>query len=123
VKALYCQVCGDIIAPFREANRPRPCRCGRHHVWWVDPFTGILRIHDAERANAERWAPHAFVIGMTNAWLGHENEWLTREDYRAIIAQHRDTYLFKTLESVAIRIRPGTSNDTAWADALPEATT
>jgi hypothetical protein len=120
MKLLFCQECGDIIAPFGEANRPRWCICKRHAVWWENPQTGVLRVHDARGRDGWPIAARAWVIGMTNLFLGYP-ESLDADAIQAIIDAHDDYYLFKRQRSVAIRIRPGESGDTRWAK-LPEAT-
>lgn len=115
MKLLFCEDCGDIIAPWREANRPRDCRCGRHAVWWVNPSTGVLRVCDRQgRPNGWPNRARAYVLGITNALLYmHGN--MTAEKVGQAIDAHEDFYLFKQWRSLIIRIRPGESGDTRWA--------
>jgi hypothetical protein len=119
MKLMYCQACGDIVCPPRTAKQYKHCLCRRHAVWWRDPAAGLLSVYDSWRDGSNEWRPAAFVLGMTNSWLQHRSENLTKEDYKEIIDEHPDTYLFKTLETVAVRIRPGMSSDTMWED-LPK---
>lgn len=136
MKLLFCELCSDIIAPEPVARIPRWCRCGKHAVWWEDPARGILRLHekggqwkpknpeyaggpDAQPGWQRKISVHrAWVLGLHNQFLGwpdHHN----RESIREIIARTPESYIFKTQETVIIRIRPGQSNDTDWAEALP----
>lgn len=121
MKALFCQDCGDIVAPLPTARKPRHCRCTRHAVWWEDPQAGILRVCDLASPDCDGQPgkeARAYVLGFTNMWLRAPDS-LKADDYQAIIDSHDDYYLFKRLRSVAIRIRPGESGDTRWA-ALPK---
>ena len=118
MKLLYCEECGDIVAPWPTANKPRDCRCGRHAVWWVNPFTGVLRVCDRlGRPNGWPSRARAYVLGITNLLL-HMDGNMTADKVEAAIDEHEDTYLFKRYRSLIIRIRPGESGDTCWA-ALP----
>lgn len=120
MKLLFCQDCGDIIAPHPQADDPRWCRCERHAVWWTDPRKGILRLHDRQYPPSKGWKypgrPRAYVIGLTNALLHCQTEGLTAETVQQLIDRHDDSYLFKRWRSLVIRIRPGESGDTGWAN-------
>jgi hypothetical protein len=130
MKLLFCQACGDLVAPNPTARELRRCRCQRHTVWWENPFTGVLRIHDAQsswfsyenhpeiRRRAPSPAPAAYVIGLHNGLLSYEHRH-DSESIRCLIEATPDSYIFKTLRSLVIRIRPGESNDTAYAEELP----
>lgn len=125
MKLLYCQDCGDIIAPWPTNREVRWCRCKRHAVWWENSVTGVLRCHDARGLTGEHagWPreARAYVIGLTNPFLAYP--WNhDAASIETIIDGHEDYYLFKKQHSVAIRIRPGASGDTRWA-ALPTGAT
>lgn len=127
MKLLFCEDCGDIIAPHRVDRQPRWCRCKRHAVWWEDGQKGILRLWDVIEGPREArdgiWYPRyprAYVIGLTNYLLGWEGQ-IGADAVREMIDAHSDFYLFKRWRSLVIRIRPGESSDTAWA-RLPEGT-
>lgn len=133
MKALYCQACGDIIAPYPAHQRtatgkmppPRTCLCGRHAVWWTYEGPGYLRVWDRERlvrdgdkwVCPDDWKPAAFIIGMTNMVLLDKRDMLERSDYETICDAHDDYYLFKRKRQWAIRIRPGHTSDTSYASA------
>lgn len=122
MKLLFCEVCGDIVAPHRQALETRSCNCQRHTVWWVDPSAGVLRVndrygHDSGTFKGWPFEAKAWVLGLHNAFLG----WPYNHDadsIKAILDATPDSYIFKTWGSVIIRIRPGESGDTRWA-ALP----
>lgn len=134
MKALFCQACGDIIAPMPRARSPRPCRCGRHYVWWENPSTGLLRIHDTQarwidnadgvtvegKPRRERvTAPAAFVLGLHNGFLDYP----ARHDARSIqvlIESTPEYYLFKTQRHLVVRFRAGETGDTAYSEQLLE---
>lgn len=131
MKLLYCQECGDIIAPWSAANVVRYCNCRAHAVWWVNPDSGVLRVcrvyPPAVMTNmpeAERGMPcgnpRAWVLGITNLLLHFDRERTPdAQEVQDLIGQHPDSYIFKQTRSLIIRIRPGQSGDTGWAP-LPE---
>lgn len=116
MKLLFCEDCGDITAPNRDANVPRWCRCKRHAVWWTNPVTGDLRLHDRRAAN-----DRGFVLGITNAFLYCPARTMDAPMIAAIIDRHPDYFLFKQQRSCIIRFRPGETDDSAWAPELPDA--
>jgi hypothetical protein len=119
MKLLYCQQCGDIIAPYRQVNKVRYCNCRRHAVWWENPAMGILRVCDTDGTpNGWPIQASAYVLGLHNDFL----QWPGRLDalaYTEILDQTPDNYLFKQQNSVIIRFRPGETGDTSWAK-LPQ---
>lgn len=117
MKLLFCQDCGDIVAPHRQDMKVRWCNCRTHAIWWVDGTRGILRVHDTRGYNR-----YAFVIGLHNRFLGFPGNHIGAEDVKAILDDTPDTYIFKRINSPVIRIRPGYSNDTAWEATLPPET-
>jgi hypothetical protein len=127
MKVLFCQECGDIIAPYRQNKRPRFCDCGRHAVWWRDGNAGLISAHDTlfvPPANTDPYAtprvPKAWILGMTNSFLNFPNFDMSAEDIQAIIDSHPDTYMFKTRRTCIVRFRPGHSSDSRWESKLPE---
>src|SRR5690348_7334890 len=101
MKLLYCEDCGDIIAPWPKANRPRYCDCRSHAVWWVDPDKGILRVcatsGHPEVVKAYNGAPagdpRAFVIGITNALLKYPGDRTpSAEEVQELVDSHPDSY-------------------------------
>jgi len=133
MKLLYCQRCGDIVSPSSRASQPRTCECGVHAVWWRDPYLGTLSVFDKTRrrvtyldkegdrrtTTAKEWGSTCFILGLANTWLNHPGDRLSLEDYKKIVDEIPDSYIFKTVRSPAIRIRPGHSSDTKYEDALP----
>lgn len=131
MKLLFCGHCATLVVPDARPRQPRSCPCGRHLVWWEDPISGILRVHDRYRTlqiytheetswegPSASWRPACWIIGLHNGWLTHHAGGRAAIDQ--VLADTPDTYLFKTQGSIAIRIRPGESNDTAYAN-LPAA--
>lgn len=128
MKLLYCQDCGDIVAPFPQARKVRYCQGGCHAVWWEDSDRGILRVcvtyghpEVIKRTNgAPAGLPRAWVLGLTNMLLFFPSDRTPNaEEVQEIVDAHEDYYIFKKTRSLVIRVRPGQSSDTAWA-LLPE---
>lgn len=129
MKLLYCQDCGDIVAPARANFKVRWCDCGRHAVWWENGAAGKLVVHDKIKGDSHKGSgshyegfpndgdPRAWVLGLHNAVLMADR--LTADDTRALI-DAADGYLFKTRGSLVIKLRPLESNDTRWSSRLPE---
>lgn len=116
MKLLFCEICGDIIAPYRRPMLPRFCGCKRHAVWWTEPRAGILRVNDTrEPAGRMPRRPKVYVLGITNLLLSCPLQSLDASVITDIIDAHEDHYLFRRWRSPIIRIRPGESNDTGWA--------
>lgn len=118
MKLLYCELCGDIIAPWREPRNIRYCRCETHAVWWENPAKGILRICDTRVHSGCPSKPQAWVLGITNLFIQYPDSPMSASVTEAIIDAHEDYYLFKQRRSPIIRIRPGESGDTRW-EKLP----
>lgn len=153
MKVLYCQQCGDITAPNPVALVPKWCRCGRHAIWWVNPLTGIVRVHDQEGPSTgpALYNVTGWVLGITNAFLNprlgvspvweraaakaletdvgihrgnvagppYDRTKMGAEDIQRIIDEHDEHYLFKTLRSCIVRIKPGESSDSAYSELPP----
>ena len=132
MKLLYCQACGDIVAPFPRNDRPpRRCFCGAHAVWWDNPQTGQLRVccltgHPLlveELKGAPLGRPSCYIIGLTNLLLHFPEERTPNtEEVQEIIDAHPASYVFKQTRSMVIRFRVGQTGDTAYAP-LPETPT
>lgn len=123
MKLLFCEDCGDIVAPDRQKDVSRACSCGRHYVWWDDPARGQLRLHDARGAKSGDGTPYrpaAFVIGLHNGILADPAPLTTKELIDRELAETPDSYLFKTAGSLVIKLRPGMSGDTRWMSWRPE---
>lgn len=130
-KLLFCEECIDIVAPNPSPREPRWCRCRHHAVWWEDPKHGILRVfeegaeyrplEEARQGWARKLSPHrAYVLGLHNDFLAFPGVH-SKQSINEIILTTPESYLFRTQGTVIIRIRPGASNDTDWADQLPPA--
>ena len=135
MKLLYCHLCGDIIAPAPEACVPRFCRCLDHAVWWLSPMLGVLRLwyrhgqYDPPNPDYNgvqptwhrmQFSPMAYVIGVHNGFLADERHH-SASTVREHLDRTPDSYVFKRIGSLIVRVRPGESNDTDWAEALPGA--
>lgn len=115
MKLLYCKLCGDMIAPFRTANKPRACNCGEYVVWWTDPDAGILRVHSH---NGDR--KHGTIIGIHNCLLNHDPAPTISEIKNMAKGIHFDPHSkFGLTGSMVVRLHPGESLDTSWADKVP----
>lgn len=117
MKLMSCAHCGDFISPYREPRKPRWCQCGAFAVWWEDPATGVLRVHAKIGAHLD---PNAWVLGIHNGFLTLP-EPIKAHHVAQLLNETPDSYIFRRIGSPIIRIRPGESNDTAWA-SLPGGT-
>ncbi len=115
MKLLFCLQCTDIIAPLPTPNVPRYCQCGEHAVWWIDPVKGVLRVWSKHGARDK-----AFVLGLHNRFLTMAENADPKVSIKVLLEETPAYYLFKTWDSPIVRIRPGGSSDTAFADELPD---
>lgn len=130
MKLLFCCNCGDIIVPSSTPRHPRYCSCGTHAFWWENPVKGIARVWDQNRIVTTRMEYDTEYTGPPNEWnwncwvIGLHNQWLInptngRYAINEVLALTPDSYIFHRDQSIAIKVRPGQSNDTAYAD-LPK---
>lgn len=140
MKVLFCQKCGDIVAPGSEDFEVRWCRCHRHAVWWRDGNRGLISVHDEnytipaaisqpqhpqfakqyeELLHLPPTVQYAWLLGITNLFLHHHEEQMDGLTIQTIIDSHEDWYLFKKIRSPIVRFRPGASSDSRWERNLP----
>lgn len=142
-KLMFCGACGDMVAPGQVDMRARWCHCGRHAVWWRDGRRGLLSVHDRlfpERnggAGGKAWVIglHNMLTMMGGSTADPNSRWctpnevgdpptdgnlLTRKKWvEQALEDTPDTYLFKRVNSLVIRIAPGYSGDTRWDAVVP----
>lgn len=139
MKLMFCAQCGDLVVPSRKKNEVRWCECGRHGVWWVNPVSGTLRMHDRlvpDRNGGD--GALAWVIAIHNNVLTfpgshvvhtgrvgdepepHTGNIVTRKEWvETMLHLTPDHYVFKKANSLVVRLAPGYTSDTGWAK-LPE---
>jgi hypothetical protein len=128
-KLMFCGDCGDLVTLGQKDLDPRWCACKRHAVWWVEGLKGIIRVHDTMfPARQFGHGGKAWIIGLHNGLLmgsglvaDSHNQVTTSALVEALLLDTPDSYIFKRANSLAIRITPGYSNDTAWAEEVPVA--
>lgn len=108
MKALFCAGCGDIRGLRRE---PVSCACGRVAAVWVDAERGTAIFTEANCFEAEPVT--AWLLGIHNALFRGAVIEGARDpsplEYRAW--QQADGYVFKNVESLIARVRPGRTSD------------
>lgn len=124
MKLMFCEDCGDVVAPHRIDRTVRWCHCRRHAVWWDDGRFGKLALYDkVERRDAPGSVYHGFPMQGPRAWvIGLHNAVLTEKldaQKTQWLIEAAEGYLFKERGSLVIRLRPLESNDTRWAFELP----
>lgn len=97
MKALLCTDCFDLVALDTSA---RFCKCGKCAARWEDPYKGTAIY--AEKGDA-----------CKNCWgIGIHNHLLIMDSYDSW--KLADGYLFKEKQSMIVKFKPGTTNDTRW---------
>ena len=114
---MWCEECGDIVAPYRQNRRPRACQCGRYSIWWENSFTGVVRVYDAHQRGWRGCA--VWVVGLANSFLSHVGR-VTPDITQGLLDEIPDSYLFKRQNSLVIKFRPAETSDSAFASALPQ---
>ena len=109
MKILFAECCGSLVVPHSEPDNPNYCKCRSACCWWDNPHTGLFAC----------WSTlgkyYVSIIGLHNGLLADltpPNSHVTKTDMEQILADTPSTYLFKTLNSLVIRFRPGFTNDT-----------
>lgn len=113
MKLLLAECCWNLVVPSNEANDPRWCPCKTACVWWRDPIRGLISVHSS------RSPERVSIIGLHNALLRAPIPSIgcvQRDAIRKLIDETDHGYLFKQVESLVVRIRPGSmaSNDTEF---------
>ena len=118
MKLLFCETCGDIIAPHRANNVPRWCDCKRHAVWWTDRFAGMLEVWD--RYPGPKLELACYIIGLPNYGLlqAPDQPW-TKEFASTCLTYVKPGNLFDRSKSLVWRARPGALPNIAMSDKLP----
>jgi hypothetical protein len=124
MKALYCAACGSIIG-LPQDDKIWGCRCNRVYARWVDPKRGTCMFAEtADPVNALADDPPVSLAAPLYAWLLGINNAILRgaqakEPRGPSYLEYRDWMnaegtLFKTYESVIIRVRPGETSDSQF---------
>lgn len=122
MKAIYCGACGDFVALQDEV---RSCKCRTVHGRWYDGAKGQALVAETERyfdqvkrdlAKEGAEPECAWILGIDNALLhgAHSDpprgpNYLEYRDW-----QNAHGTLFKTYETLILRVRPGESSDTRF---------
>jgi hypothetical protein len=119
MKLLWCEDCGDIVAPYRIRYDQRFCVCGRHAIWLESD--AIVRVCDTY------WNRSVPVGGEQRAWVLHiVPDPAPRPDASAeggpaqLVTARGEDAPFGRLRAFAIRLRPGEAADSGWALTLPD---
>lgn len=126
MKLLFCEACGDLVVPSAAAYEPKWCRCNASCCWWLDPKKGDFACWSQLGKNS------LSVIGLNNLLLLEPfatNEAKTSEFgciqkpvIERMLAETDDSFLFKRVNSLVVRFRPGFSSDTVFAPNPPPST-
>jgi hypothetical protein len=118
MKGLICYACMDFRA--LSPKGPVTCECGNLTGWWEDPSRGIA-VYFAYDRNV------AYGMGVHNGYLtgAHRLHGMAMDqDWRDLHEQCTDApnYLFDQSRRGcwALIFKPGLTNDTSWADKVPD---
>lgn len=117
VKLLFCEKCHTIVVPPPSDFVGAKCKCGRFTVWWEDGQRGVIRVHDIEGptlAGPAQMNESCWLIGIHNGVFYEPGE-LNALAVRGMLANTDQSYLFRRVESLVVRFRPGTTGDSAYA--------
>lgn len=146
-KLLFCGACHSLTPPSPYNMEPTWCSCKRHAVWWRDGQRGLISVFDSMFPARVMGGSGGcgWIIGIHNGILteggvvGYPprtgdtindppkfgpdpgNFVTTKERVKELLDDTPDSYIFKRAESLIIRIYPGYSGDSEWAERLPTA--
>lgn len=122
MKILFCENCGDLVVPYTEAYKARWCRCNSSCCWWIDPQRGNFACWSmmGERVVSilginNMLLTEPFVVTESNSEFGC----IQKSAIERMLTDTPDSYLFKRLNSMIVRFRPGFSNDTVFTAPPP----
>src|SRR5262245_34183467 len=103
---LFCERCAEIVPPSPLADKPRFCACRQAACWWVNPVDGIFKVWAREGKES------VSVLGLHNGLLFEEltHGLLRGDQIERLLAETAESYLFKQVNSLIIRCRPGYSS-------------
>ena len=125
MKILFCENCGDLVVPSVEAYRPKWCRCGGSCCWWIEPNKGEFACW------SQLGKESVSIIGINNSLFTTsfpliesegkklEHGCINKITIKELIDSTPDSYIFKKVESLICRFRPGFSSDTFFASKPP----
>jgi len=123
MKLLYCPSCEDIISPYGEKKNymPRACQCNTFEVWWINPLTGELGIRDNSwnKEEHQHWQKKAietggkcWVFGLHNGFISMSgSDAINKNKLQELLDDTPDNYLFKSSNSLIVKIFPGFTSD------------
>jgi hypothetical protein len=122
MKILFCENCGDLVIPNIQAYEPNWCRCQAACCWWIDPQKGSFACWSQF---GERLVS---ILGINNMLLTEpfmvtENQsefgCIQKTAIERMLLETPDSYLFKRVNSMIIRFRPGFTSETTFATPPP----
>lgn len=124
MKLIYCQDCGDLVAPHRVEYRVRWCDCRRHAVWWRQSKLGLLSVFDSMRSGRPPELRHmvplrTYVLAIHNDFIHASKPVISRNDYDDILAGTPAGHLYHQVGQICVRVRPGVAADVQLEDTLP----
>lgn len=115
MKLLFCEDCGDIVAPCNVRNSCRYCACGRHAVWLEGDGEDLSE--DFANVCDTYWTLSAPDGEAQRAWILHVSP--------DILAAAREgdsqagDRIFRQMGAAIVRMRPGDAPSSRWSPALP----
>lgn len=121
MKLLFAECCASIVVPYGKAGVARWCECTRSCCWWDEPSSGKFVVFNFDGPK------RVSILGIHNGLLRAPfKEWDTekgrdefgciqRSVFKEILEETPDYYLFKSMQSLIIRVRPGFSDDVRFA--------
>lgn len=107
MKILIAHCCYDLVVP-KDKNKPVYCRCGTSCVWWEDPSIGDIAVYSSELDNVS-------LLGLTNSFIFTKPQpYITKKEMEDIIKDIPENYLFKQMNSVAVKFQPGYTGDSRF---------
>lgn len=123
MKLLFAECCSNLVVPHPVAYRVSWCQCRQAACWWENPDAGKLVVYTMLGKE------YVSVIGIHNGFLthqfpGHQDPQLGYREYgciqgdtiKKLIDETPTSYLFKQLNSLIIKVRPGFSKDVRMAE-------
>lgn len=117
MKLLHAMCCETIVVPNSEPFKENWCKCLKSCCWWENPWAGTFGCFSYNGISK------VAILGLHNGLLvahfpvfDKEYGCIQGSDIKAIITNTPDNFIFKQVNSLVVRFRPGFSNDTFIVD-------
>lgn len=119
MKLLWARCCATLVVPHQKDFVVRWCGCRQSAVWWEDGALGKLALFNAAGSwRIEGLGLHNDLLRFNLAREGCGT--VTLPEIKTILEATPSSYVFKQVESLIIKFRPGYTNDVKFISNIKD---